>query len=102
VLIGHSNILLRRVFNSYMGCLNAIVTHPRHRRIFGYNNTCSRSAETGRVRTLLRRIEDILATREQITLSDEAVAALTLRRLQQIQRGPWVEGRYGKRRRRTR
>lgn len=47
---------------------------------------------------LLRRVEEILATGEQVTLSDEAVAALTLRRLQQIQRGPWVEGHYGKRR----
>jgi hypothetical protein len=33
---------------------------------------------------------------------DEAVTALTLRRLQQIQRGSWVEGHYGKRGRRTR
>ena len=47
---------------------------------------------------LLRRIEEILATGEQVTLSDDAVAALTQRRLQQIQRGPWVEGHYSKRR----
>ena len=51
---------------------------------------------------LLRRIEEILATGEPVTLSDEVLSALTVRRLQQIQRGPWVEGHYGKRRRTTR
>ena len=50
---------------------------------------------------LVRRIEEILATGEQETLSDEALTALTVRRLQQIQRGQWVEGHYGQRRRRT-
>jgi hypothetical protein len=35
------------------------------------------------------RIEEMLEAGEQVTLSDAAVAALTLRRLQQIKHGPW-------------
>ena len=49
----------------------------------------------------VRRIEDILADGEQVILEDEVLTVLTLRRLQQAQHGPWVEGHYGKKRRRT-
>jgi hypothetical protein len=40
----------------------------------------------------MHRIEEILATDKQVTLSDKALTALTLRRQQQIQRKQWVEG----------
>lgn len=50
---------------------------------------------------LVRRIEDVLKTGERVSLPDDVLTALTLRRLQQMQHGPWVERHYGKRRRKT-
>lgn len=50
---------------------------------------------------LVRRIEEVLKTGERVSLPDDVLTALTLRRLEQMQHGPWVERHYGKRRRRT-
>jgi hypothetical protein len=48
---------------------------------------------------LHRRITEILATGEQVTLPDNDLIALNERRKKQSKRGEWVEGHYGKRRR---
>jgi hypothetical protein len=50
---------------------------------------------------LNRRIEEILASGEQIALPDEVLAQLTARRREQSSRGSWVEAHHFPRRRRT-
>jgi hypothetical protein len=49
---------------------------------------------------LVRRIEEVLKTGEPVSLPDDVLTVLSLRRVQQMQHGPWVERHYGKRRRR--
>ena len=39
---------------------------------------------------LVRRIEGVLKTGERVSLPDDVLTALTLRRLQQMEYGPWV------------
>lgn len=49
---------------------------------------------------LLRRVEaTLLATGEHVILPDDALQPLLLRRLEQMQKGPWVEHRSFRRRR---
>jgi coenzyme F420-reducing hydrogenase gamma subunit len=51
---------------------------------------------------LVRRIEDILATGELVTLPDELLAYLTARRKAHTKQGQWVEKHHFPRRRRLR